>query len=92
MAPRKKRHYSYEECAKDRPDYIEHGSEKHANSIGLVEGVDFEPKAKARLEAQLVEPPVVATRIDPICPRYYRARTRRNPGTPIRDGWVRKGR
>ncbi|KKN63602.1 hypothetical protein LCGC14_0500510 [marine sediment metagenome] len=91
MAPRKKRHYTFEECAKDRPDYVEHGSEQHANSIGLVEGVDFEPKEEAKLRAQLVEPPVVATRM-PITRRSHRARTRRNPGTPIIDGWVRQGR
>jgi hypothetical protein len=89
MAPRKK-HYTFEECAKDRPDYIEHGSEKHANSIGLVEGNDMEPKVEARLRAQLMEPPVVATRM-PITHLTHRARTRRYPGTPIIDGWVRKG-
>jgi hypothetical protein len=47
MAPRKK-HYTFEECAKDRPDYIEHGSEKHANSIGLVEGNDSPAHGTAR--------------------------------------------
>lgn len=91
MAPRKKKYYSYEECAKDRPDYIAYGSEKHKNSIGLVEGVDLDPKVEAHLSAQLVEPPVVATRM-PITRRSHRARTRRNPGTPIIDGWTRKGR
>ena len=91
MAPRKKKYYSFEECAKDRFDYVEHGSEQHANNIGLIEGTDIEPKIEAQLRAQLVEPPVVATRM-PITRRSHQARTRRNPGTPIIDGWTRKGR
>ncbi len=89
MAPRKK-HYTFEECAKMRPDYVEHGSEQHANNIGLVDGVDIEPKAEAQLCAQLVEPPVVATRM-PLTYRTHRARTRRYPGTEYIDGWFRRG-
>ncbi len=90
MAPRKKRHYTFEECAKMRKDYVEHGSEQHANNIGLVEGNDIEPKVEARLKAQLREPPVVARRM-PITHITHRAQTRRHPGTPIIDDWVRKG-
>ncbi len=90
MAPRKKQHYTFEECAKMRKDYVEHGSEQHANNIGLVEGNDIEPKVEARLKAQLREPPVVARRM-PITHITHRAQTRRYPGTPIIDGWVRKG-
>ena len=82
--------WTWEECAKMRKDYVEHGSEQHANNIGLVEGVDIEPKEEAKLRAQLVEPPVVATR-KPITRRSHRARTRRYPGDPIMDDWVRKG-
>lgn len=87
---RAKKVWTYEECAMDRPDYIKHGSEKHANSIGLVEGNDIEPKVEVRLRAQLIEPPVASPDM-PITHRTHRARTRRHPGTPIIDGWVRKG-
>ena len=89
---RLKKPLSFEEYAKMRPDYVEHGSEQHAANIGLVEGVEeMEPRAHAALVAQLVKPPVVATR-QPITRQNYPPRTRRNPGKPIIDGWVRKGR
>lgn len=75
------------------PGLIPFGSPGHRALLGL-DDEDLTPERKAQLEKAFNARPVPSVdpkRKRPITRETYRPQTRRSPGDPIVDGWVRKG-
>jgi len=71
--------------------YVEFGSDAHRALLGIDREKD--PEARAKLEEALnATPPKVVSKTKPINRQNYRARTRRQEGDVIIDGWRRVGR
>ena len=72
--------------------YVEFGSDTHKALLGIDREKD--PEARAKLEEALNAVPAKEplSRTKPINRQNYRARTRRERGDEIFDGWHRVGR